>query len=337
MNLRSYGWAVGVFGVATGVSFVGQFLWGDRLVHLVYFPAVLLSAWAGGLGPGFLVSVLSAAAIAYQLPPRYSFTVSDPQDMIGIAVFLVIGLLTSQLGEIRLKRAATVVVKLRQSEQQYRLLFERNLAGVFLVGHEGQMLDCNPMFVTMLGYDGKNDVLSNTMATFFDAAGREAVWADLRRAGAIQNCEVTWRRRDGSTLPVLLNMREVERGVLQGVAVDLSDRARAREGERVATELRAITTLANAAAHEINNPLSVVVGNLEILGSTSAGDRRIAAALNAAHRIHDIVERMSRITRVEMLDRSAPELPPMLDIRRSSDAGRADDRTADKSSESPSF
>jgi GAF domain-containing protein len=101
----------------------------------------------------------------------------------------------------------------------------------------------------------------------------------------------------------------------------LLDNARLFEAERRAEALRAATSLANAAAHEINNPLSIIVGNLQMLERASGPDpsRRIARALDAAARIEEIVRRMSHITRLENVE-DRGHLPPMLDLRRSSDA-----------------
>jgi GAF domain-containing protein len=97
------------------------------------------------------------------------------------------------------------------------------------------------------------------------------------------------------------------------------DNARLLEAERRAEALRAATSLANAAAHEINNPLAVIVGNLELMTRDGYGDaRRLERVLAAAKRIADIVRRMSRITRLANIETSG-QLPPMLDLRRSSD------------------
>jgi signal transduction histidine kinase len=81
-----------------------------------------------------------------------------------------------------------------------------------------------------------------------------------------------------------------------------------------------VAQLANAAAHEINNPLTVVAGHLDIMKGQSSGNpstvRRIEKATEAVDRIRAIVESMGRITRLERLD-SGPHLPPQLDLRRS--------------------
>src|SRR5262249_3970289 len=48
---------------------------------------------------------------------------------------------------------------LRASEERYRLLFERNLAGVVVSTPEGRVLDCNDALVRMLGCDSREEIL----------------------------------------------------------------------------------------------------------------------------------------------------------------------------------
>ncbi len=42
---------------------------------------------------------------------------------------------------------------LRESEQRYRSLFERNLAGVFITTWDGRILDCNQAMAGILGFE----------------------------------------------------------------------------------------------------------------------------------------------------------------------------------------
>ena len=98
--------------------------------------------------------------------------------------------------------------------------------------------------------------------------------------------------------------------------------ARATEtARRDAAQLRAVTALAHAAAHEINNPLMAVVGGLGLVArSIPAGTDEalwIANARQGAEQIRDIVARMNQITTLQEVPRQGA-LPPMLDIRRSS-------------------
>ena len=75
-----------------------------------------------------------------------------------------------------------------------------------------------------------------------------------------------------------------------------------------------------AAAHEINNPLTIVQVQTELSSSEITDPRRIDRVRVAVQRISDIIARMSRITRLEKLS-DAPGIPPMLDIHRSGETG----------------
>ncbi len=96
---------------------------------------------------------------------------------------------------------------------------------------------------------------------------------------------------------------------------------RARRAERAqleAAQLRAVTALANATAHEINNPLTIVTGQLELLAREQPTlAARVRSVCDAAYRIADVVTRMRRITRLRVVC-DAANLPEMLDLDASS-------------------
>lgn len=100
------------------------------------------------------------------------------------------------------------------------------------------------------------------------------------------------------------------------VASHLAEAAR-----RDAAQLRAVMLLAQAAAHEINNPLTAVMAGLEMVRSRllpgADAAQWIDRAYEGGERIVDIVKRMNRITQLEEVPKVG-SLPPMLDIRKSS-------------------
>ena len=102
---------------------------------------------------------------------------------------------------------------------------------------------------------------------------------------------------------------------------DITDRLKAEEARREAEAMRAITELARATAHEINNPLTALIGNLELLRTHGLAESEkpkwVDVAVDMGFRIRDIVARLMRITRREV-DRGIADMP-MLDIRKSSD------------------
>jgi PAS domain S-box-containing protein len=158
-----------------------------------------------------------------------------------------------------------------------------------------------------------------------DRARWEALVEEAGRAGAATGFGLPYRTASGAVRAVDLNLRRVEHDGRPYEIMMLRD-AGPREAldaaRRELLDLRAITLVANAAAHEINNPLTVIVGSLELLQRRLAADgqevRWIDRAIGSSQRIREIIGRMTRITRVESA-RSLPGIPAMLDIHRSSE------------------
>jgi len=103
---------------------------------------------------------------------------------------------------------------------------------------------------------------------------------------------------------------------------DVANAQVAEAARRESAELRAITLLARAAAHEINNALMVVAGGLAILAkrlpAESEDAQWAARAREGVNNVKDIIIRMNSITQIEAVPAQGM-LPPMLDIRKSSD------------------
>jgi GAF domain-containing protein len=78
----------------------------------------------------------------------------------------------------------------------------------------------------------------------------------------------------------------------------------------------AVARLANTLGHELNNPLTVVIGHLALLEGMADSEtiRRVERARNAAGRLADVVHRLQRITRLEAFRHTSGDLPPMFDI-----------------------
>ncbi|HXD96215.1 MAG TPA: histidine kinase dimerization/phospho-acceptor domain-containing protein, partial [Candidatus Acidoferrum sp.] len=161
-----------------------------------------------------------------------------------------------------------------------------------------------------------------------DVDGRsrwEALAAEATTAGVASGFGLPYRATAGTVRSVDLTIRRVEHDGRSYEIVMIRD-ASAREAldaaRREVLDLRAITLVANAAAHEINNPLTVIVGSIELLqrrlGTDGPETRWVDRAIEAAQRIREIIARMTRITRVEASG-SFPGVPAMLDIRRSSE------------------
>jgi len=110
-------------------------------------------------------------------------------------------------------------------------------------------------------------------------------------------------------------------GLFTRLFTDVAGAMAAEAARREAAELRAITLLARAAAHEINNALMVVAGGLSILARRMPADSEDSVwatrARDGIESVKQIIIRMNAITQIEEVPPQGL-LPPMLDIRRSS-------------------
>jgi PAS domain S-box-containing protein len=174
---------------------------------------------------------------------------------------------------------------------------------------------------SLLGRDGRDFWPEDP-----DARARwEALLAETATVGVASGFGLPYRGAGGAIRSVDITLRRVKHdGRAYDIVMfrDAGPREALDAARREVLDLRAITLVANAAAHEINNPLTVIVGSIELLQRRLSGDpsesKWIDRAIEAAQRIREIIARMTRITRVEASG-AFPGVPAMLDIRRSSD------------------
>src|SRR5262245_6892962 len=90
--LARYGAALLSSGLAILIRELLTPVWGTNFPFLTLFPAVLLSSWYGGRGPGLVTTALNAlTAVYFWIPPTYSFAIAHPADSIG--VLLAVGIM----------------------------------------------------------------------------------------------------------------------------------------------------------------------------------------------------------------------------------------------------
>lgn len=215
----------------------------------------------------------------------------------------------------------TRTAELRESEQRYRTLFERNPAGLSLSRADGRIVDCNEAFAGILGFERAADVLGVNVGEFYvEPKEREQLLERIKAVGTAVSAELQFRRRDGRLIWVLANVTRgagPPRADFEATLIDITE-------QKAADELRSMARLANAAAHEINNPLTMVLGRLAMLqedpGLPAEARDRIGQIHAAAERIREIVVDMNHLTRVQLYEHSGRGLPEMLDIRKSAGA-----------------
>ena len=213
------------------------------------------------------------------------------------------------------------------SDQRYRALVESSRGLICTHDLAGILLSVNPAAADRLGYPS-DELVGRSLGDFLAPSVRAQFPQYLDRIGHAsgdQGLMLVITRDGEERIWSYSNVRCQDPGgppYVLGHAHDITDikRSDARAGE--AEALRSVAQLALATAHEINNPLTVIIASLQLMTSRGQVPPDAAAyverAIRAGEQIRDIVRNMSRITRLE-LSRQAPQLPPVLDLRKSSD------------------
>ncbi|WP_299848779.1 PAS domain-containing sensor histidine kinase [uncultured Roseovarius sp.] len=173
------------------------------------------------------------------------------------------------------------------------------------------------------------DLLGSAKSSFSHFTHREerADFITLLLPDAIvDNMRVTFRRADQTEFPAEISARLIDyRGedVIVATVEDLTQELaikaemdRQKEQLFQSEKLSALGELLAAVAHELNNPLSIIVGNAEILHEEIADDglkRRVGKLSQAAHRCVRIIRSFLSLARQEPLDLRPTELSKLIE------------------------
>jgi two-component system, LuxR family, sensor kinase FixL len=264
---------------------------------LLFIPAILLAAGAGGLGPGLVATALSLISGIF-LSGVDNLTMSE---LVLAAIFAAVGVCTSWFGEqfcrIRL-RDRMIARDLRTREAHLRSILDTVPDATVVIDDRGIIQSFNASAERLFGHTEQAAVGQNVamlMPTPFreehDGYIARYLATGEKRIIGIDRV-VTGQRKDGSTFPMKLEVAEVrsgERRFFTGFIRDLTERqATERRLEELQSELARLSRLtamgemASTLAHEINQPLSAIANYLQ-------GCSRLARDIEHpnAQKIHD--------------------------------------------------
>jgi PAS domain S-box-containing protein len=202
--------------------------------------------------------------------------------------------------------------ELLRSQKQTRELIEKNPDAMGIL-RGTEIVFVNPAWSFTLQYQA-SEIVGRPLEAFVAPSDAEG----LRRFLAHDDAglkEFRFHKKDGSTVSWEITPSQAldyEGGQSRlVVARDLTERNRIREQMGLSDRLASIGTMAAGIAHEINNPLAYVLGNLEHLQEELRAetplDREAARALAdvaaethaGAERVRQIVRDLKSISRVE--------------------------------------
>ncbi|HSG08351.1 MAG TPA: ATP-binding protein [Longimicrobiales bacterium] len=163
-----------------------------------------------------------------------------------------------------------------RSDQRARSLVENAVMGIVVASETGRLLEVNQAAVELLGYGGREELLSTPVDDIYASAGEFARHRDENKGrSTFRGVSATWRKKDGSTLHVRLSGRRLTRGGEDGWEVfveDVSEITRLQAQYLHAQKMEALGRLAGGVAHDFNNLLTVVQGQADLLRRDAALD-----------------------------------------------------------------
>ncbi len=95
----------------------------------------------------------------------------------------------------------------REAERRYRELFDNIQEGLFFSTPVGRFIEVNDAMVRMLGYGSREELLQIDIPTqlYFSTDQRQLHAKTMEEQGHLRNFEATLRRKDGSSIHVLIN------------------------------------------------------------------------------------------------------------------------------------
>ena len=124
--------------------------------------------------------------------------------------------------------------KIEESEEKYRSIVERNLAGIYQTTPEGKILTSNASFANMLGYTPRQFKELNAESFYLSKTDRKRFIKEIREKREILNREIVLMHKDGHPVHLMescffhvdpLSGKEF----IEGVVIDITERKKAEQ------------------------------------------------------------------------------------------------------------
>jgi PAS domain S-box-containing protein len=188
---------------------------------------------------------------------------------------------------------------------------------------DGIITSWNPAAARLYGFTA-GEAIGQSIALIVPPDRREelqTMLAQVRRGERIAPCETSRVHKDGTRLDVSLTVSPITtpEGVVLGasaIARDMTAHKHLQAQLQHAQKMEALGQLTGGLAHDFNNMLGVIVGNLDLLADIveehAAAQRRIWTAQRAAFRAADLTRRLLAVARRQPLNPAPTDVNTLL-------------------------
>jgi len=307
--------ALAVFAVSRSVGHIAK-----RLLLLLGMNDVwiVLRPWSGALNTITFIVVAAVTLFFQKVQKINAATLADKKALeeAGQQVLL----LNRNLELLVQQRT----YQLARSEEKYRRVFEGSMDMIFILDSATSFVDINGAGLGMLGYEDKEDVLGSLkFGTIFEEKGEaDSILAQLETEGYVKDreCRVMSRRCEEMSLLIsATTRRDVAGNVIgyEGFAKDITSRRDMEKQLQMADKLASLGQVSTGIAHEINNPLGIIMGYTQLLLREAPEGAQIREDLTIiqkhARNCKMVVEDLLKFARSTRTDKTTIDLNRCLD------------------------
>jgi PAS domain S-box-containing protein len=196
------------------------------------------------------------------------------------------------------------VEALKESEERFRSISSSAQDALIMMNSTGNISYWNEAAERIFGYT-KQEVIDKDLHRLL--VPKKYLEAFMKGFNKFKNTgqgsaigktiEMSAIRKDGTEFPMELSLSSFQlrsRWYALGVVRDVSDRKQAEKERLKKEKLQGVLEMAGAACHELNQPLQIMSGYLELLISDIPDGHPLIANLNI---IREQIEKMARITK----------------------------------------
>lgn len=202
---------------------------------------------------------------------------------------------------------------LRESEQNYRTLFEESKDVIYISSPTGKFLDINPAGIELFGYASKEGLLQIDIVQdlYADPNDRIKLQRMLVNQSYVKDYKAVFKKKDGKLLTVLLTSTIVrnEKGEIiayRGIIKDITEWQRLEQQLLEAQKMEAVGQLAGGIAHDFNNILTAIIGFGNLLLSEMSKDDPlriyVTPILKSAQRAANLVQGLLSFSRRQIIN-----------------------------------